>query len=135
MHISIAYLYTFFVRNLVFWQVKYLIDKCYQILLPWLSYLIGHDEIEAIPIEFDEDGEGYDSDPEVNYCSVSSSMIVAESSTAFHENNPSLSTSSNIDDYNLYHHNDIMQQYPISTDEAEMRYLVQVRVRHLYNII
>ena len=111
------------------------IDKTYSMIDDQLSYLIGHDEIEAIPIEFDEDGEGYDSDPEVNYCSVSSSMIVAESSTVFHENDPSLSTSSNIDDYNLYHHNDIMQQYPISTDEAEMRYLVQVRVRHLYNII
>lgn len=44
-----------------------------------LADFIGQGMVEPIPVEAEEDG--YDSDPEINYSSPSSSMIIADSAT------------------------------------------------------
>lgn len=132
------------------------IDKSYSMMEinDPLSNFIGQGMIEPIPVEFeydDDDAEegqeidGYDSDPEVNYYSASSSMIITEDcppsslttklavslSSAVQEAVPSTSLiDDNDSDDDAYfseqQQHEVMQRpYTIPTDETEMRFLVQ----------
>ena len=127
------------------------IDKSYSMQMEHdpLSNFIGRGMIEPIPVEFEDDNDndnaeegieidGYDSDPEVNYYSASSSMIIADcplpssptkrtvsSSSVVQEAVPSTSL---IDDDNYFSeqpHEVVQRPYSIPTDETEMRFLVQ----------
>jgi hypothetical protein len=131
------------------------IDKSYSMQMEHdpLSNFIGRGMIEPIPVEFEDDNDydnaeegieidGYDSDPEVNYYSASSSMIITDCSlpssptkrtvslsSAVQEGVPSTSLideDSDDDNYFSEQQHEVMQRpYSIPTDETEMRFLVQ----------
>lgn len=100
------------------------IDKSNSMIDDPLSIYFGHDKIEPIPIENEEDG--YDSDPEVNHCSMPSSMVVSsesESSVSTDQAQATPSPSSSCQF--LDQQNDVTRPHPIPTDEFEMKFLVQ----------
>jgi len=102
------------------------IDKSYSMMDDPLSNYIGQGMIEPIQVEFEveEEEKGYDSDPEVNYYSASSSMIITDSSTQSQSPKQDLSTPSALTEYSEQQF-EVLRPYPIPTDETEMKYLVQ----------
>jgi len=113
-----------------------------------LADFIGQGMVEPIPVEAEEDG--YDSDPEINYSSPSSSMIISDSQTLSQADQmevspppsspssislPSLSssnyypqhhTNTNTHTHTLSNdHRDVLRVDPIPTDQTEMRESVQ----------
>jgi len=102
------------------------IDKSYSMMDDPLSNYIGQGIIEPIQVELEmeEEEKGYDSDPEVNYYSASSSMIIIDSSTQSPKQ--ALPAISALTDYEYSEQpHEVLRPYPIPTDEIEMKYLVQ----------
>jgi hypothetical protein len=93
------------------------IDKSYSMLDDPLADFIGQGLVEPIPVHMED---GYDSDPEVNCYSPSSSMITdspIRCNSERMEEDPAFS--------NAPQHRDVLRVDPIPTDETEMRESVQ----------
>ena len=99
------------------------LDKSYSMLDDPLAGFIGKGLVEPIPVHVED---GYDSDPEVNTYSASSSMIIENSTRSQPERieedfaSVSFSCSSKFPQ-----HRDVLLVNPIPTDETEMRESVQ----------
>lgn len=99
------------------------IDKSYSMLDDPLADFIGQGLVEPIPVQVED---GYDSDPEVNYYSTSSSMMTdsptRSQSERMEEDSSLVSFSASS---NPPQHRDVLRVDPIPTDETEMRESVQ----------
>lgn len=99
------------------------IEKSYSMLDDPLADFIGQGLVEPIPVH---DEDGYDSDPEVNCYSGSSSMVT-DSPTRSHEegiDDDSISVSFTASS-NAPLHRDVLRVDPIPTEDEEMRESVQ----------
>lgn len=102
---------------------SYSIEKSYSMVDDPLAQFIGKGEVEPIAILADD---GYDSDPEVNCYSTSSSMVTISPTRSQSEKNEEDSCSLSISAHsNTPQHHDVLRVAPIPTDEIEMRESVQ----------
>lgn len=100
------------------------IDKSYSMMDDPLADSIGQGLVEPIPVQVED---GYDSDPEVNYYSTTSSMIMdspTRSPQLLQMDEDSVSVPIPASS-NAPQHRDVLRVDPIPTDETEMRESVQ----------
>jgi len=99
------------------------IDKSYSMLDDPMTESIGQGLFERIPVQVED---GYDSDPEVNCYSTSTSMVMdspkRSQSERMEEDSSSVSVPAS---FNAPQHRDVLRVDPIPTDEEEMRESVQ----------